>query len=201
MRHTGGVTASLLVQLPQLIEQGRAVAAAALAEARETRATRETSESRETRAASANRSVEPNLVYRGDNLAALASLVATAEIEPAARAKLVYLDPPYDSGTDYRNRIETSIDGNTVALTQLAYRDRWLEGTAGYLRMLIPRLVLARELLCVMMARSLCILIGTPPIWCASCLMNCLVAKFCESARVGLPQRRSFTHQFGAAQT
>lgn len=148
MRHTGGVTASLLVQLPQLIEQARAVAAGALAEARETRATRETSEARETRAASADRSVEPNLIYRGDNLTALASLVATAEVEPAARAKLVYLDPPYDSGTDYRNRIETSIDGNTVALTQLAYRDRWLDGTAGYLRMLIPRLVLARELLC-----------------------------------------------------
>lgn len=151
MRHTGGVTASLLVQLPQLIEQGRADAAAMLAEAREARearATRETSEARETRAASTDRSVEHNLIYRGDNLTALASLVATAEVEPATRAKLVYLDPPYDSGTDYRNRIETSIDGNTVAFTQLAYRDRWLDGTAGYLRMLIPRLVLARELLC-----------------------------------------------------
>ncbi len=138
MRHTGGVTASLLVQLPQLLEQGRAEAAAALAKARNTR---------NTRTASTVRSVEPNLVWRGDNLAALASLVAAAETEPATRAKLIYLDPPYDSGADYRNRIETDADGETIALTQLAYRDRWDEGTVGYLRMLISRLVLARQLL------------------------------------------------------
>lgn len=132
MRHTGGVTASLLVQLPQLIAQGHEVAATVLSEAR---------------AASPAPHTQPNLVYRGDNLAALASLVVAAERDPDAAAQLVYLDPPYDSGADYRNRIETHADGKPVALTQLAYRDRWTDGTAGYLRMLIPRLVLAWQLL------------------------------------------------------
>lgn len=130
--HTGGMTSSLLTRLPQLIAAGQAVAAAAIDAARD--------EGMATWA-------KPNLVYRGDNLLALAQLVLAAETEPATRAKLIYLDPPYDSGADYRNRIETSIDGNAIALTQLAYRDRWADGTDGYLRMLIPRLELARQLL------------------------------------------------------
>lgn len=122
---------TLLTHLPHLISEAQEAAAEALAAAQ--------LHPEGPSAASA--------VIRADNLAALAQLAVAAERDESCRAALVYLDPPYDSGADYRNRIETAVDGATVALTQLAYRDRWRDGTDDYLRMLIPRLILAHRLL------------------------------------------------------
>jgi DNA modification methylase len=60
---------------------------------------------------------------------------------------LVYLDPPYASGLDYRH--EERLDGparGRVARAA-AYRDRWDDGAASYLDMLLPRLTAIRPLL------------------------------------------------------
>jgi DNA modification methylase len=63
------------------------------------------------------------------------------------RADLVYLDPPYLSGVDYdhEERLEGTATGPVVHAA--AYRDRWGEGPAGYLDMMLPRLVAMQRLL------------------------------------------------------
>ncbi|MDJ1372106.1 DNA methyltransferase [Gulosibacter molinativorax] len=124
---------SLLTELPALIAQGRQAAQDAVVKARSSAGT----------ASSVANEVAPNALVHGDNLDALARLYASGE-----RAKLVYLDPPFDSKADYRSRIHTRDDsGADLALEMHTYTDRWAGGTADYLRMLVPRLVLARELL------------------------------------------------------
>jgi len=91
------------------------------------------------------------LIY-GDNLLAIAALLAGDEDNPSLREKidLIYIDPPFDSKADYRTRITlpgTTIDQKPNVLEQFAYSDTWADGTASYLAMITPRLVLMRELL------------------------------------------------------
>ncbi|HHT40826.1 MAG TPA: site-specific DNA-methyltransferase, partial [Actinomyces sp.] len=94
----------------------------------------------------------PNRLIYGDNLLAMAALLAGDEGTPSLRGKidLIYIDPPFDSKADYRTKITlpgTTIDQKPTVLEQFAYSDTWADGTASYLAMLIPRLVLMRELL------------------------------------------------------
>lgn len=91
------------------------------------------------------------LIY-GDNLLAMAALLAGDEDNPSMRGKidLIYIDPPYDSKADYRSQITlpgVTIDQKPTVLEQFAYSDTWADGTASYLAMITPRLVLVRELL------------------------------------------------------
>ncbi|GAA3583481.1 site-specific DNA-methyltransferase [Klugiella xanthotipulae] len=92
-----------------------------------------------------------HLIY-GDNLLAIAALLAGDEHTPSLRGAvdLIYIDPPFDSKADYRTRVELPVGGvdqrPTVA-EQFAYSDTWKKGTASYLEMITPRLVLMRELL------------------------------------------------------
>ncbi|MDT0307749.1 DNA methyltransferase [Streptomyces sp. DSM 44917] len=91
------------------------------------------------------------LIY-GDNLLAMAALLAGDEETPSFRGKvdLIYIDPPFDSKADYRTSITlpgTKIDQKPTVLEQFAYSDTWSDGTASYLAMITPRLVLMRELL------------------------------------------------------
>lgn len=118
------MTTSLLRQLPGLIDEGRAIA-------------------EEARLASVHLEGYDSAkqLITADNLATLLRL------NPGI-ARLVYLDPPFDSRANYRNRIQTrSATGELLVLDQFAYQDFWDDGTAEYLRMLIPRLVVATELL------------------------------------------------------
>lgn len=91
------------------------------------------------------------LVY-GDNLLAMAALLAGDEQHASLRGKvdLIYIDPPFDSKADYRTKI-TLIAGDVSqrpsVADQFAYSDTWVNGTASYLEMIAPRLVLIRELL------------------------------------------------------
>jgi adenine-specific DNA-methyltransferase len=94
----------------------------------------------------------PNRLIYGDNLLAMAALLAGDETTPSLRGKvdLIYIDPPYDSKADYRTKVElpgVELDQKPNVLEQFAYSDMWTEGTASYLAMLTPRLVLMRELL------------------------------------------------------
>jgi len=91
------------------------------------------------------------LIY-GDNLLAMAALLAGNEQMPSMRGKvdLIYIDPPFDSKADYRTKI--SIPGGDVeqkpaVIEQFAYSDTWKDGRASYLQMLVPRLALLKELL------------------------------------------------------
>lgn len=91
------------------------------------------------------------LVY-GDNLLAMAALLAGDEGTPSLRGKvdLIYIDPPFDSKADYRTKITlpgTTIEQRPTVLEQFAYSDTWADGTASYVAMIVPRLVLMRELL------------------------------------------------------
>lgn len=128
------------------------------------------------------------LIY-GDNLLAMAALLAGDDTTPSLRGKidLIYIDPPFDSKADYRTKVilpspvsperaaslplsagmplagtagegpgerESRGDGKAVELEQkptvieqFAYSDTWSDGTASYLAMITPRLILMRELL------------------------------------------------------
>lgn len=96
--------------------------------------------------------VPPNRLIYGDNLLAMAALLAGDVDTPSLRGKidLIYIDPPFDSKADYRTKIQlpgTTIDQKPTVFEQFAYSDTWAEGTASYLAMITPRVILARELL------------------------------------------------------
>src|SRR5690625_3625808 len=96
--------------------------------------------------------VDLNRLIYGDNLLAMAALLAGDEDTPSLRGKidLIYIDPPFDSKADYRTKIAlpgTTIEQKPTVLEQFAYSDTWSDGTASYLAMLTPRLVLMRQLL------------------------------------------------------
>lgn len=93
------------------------------------------------------------LIY-GDNLLAMQALLAGDPETglPSMRGKidLIYIDPPFDSKADYRTKITlpgATIEQKPTVLEQFAYSDTWKDGTASYLQMIYPRLVLMRELL------------------------------------------------------
>ena len=91
------------------------------------------------------------LIY-GDNLLAMAALLAGDEESLSLRGKvdLIYIDPPFDSRADYRTKVTlpgTTIERKPTVIEQFAYSDTWADGTASYLAMITSRLVLMRELL------------------------------------------------------
>ncbi|MDR2194992.1 MAG: site-specific DNA-methyltransferase, partial [Gallionellaceae bacterium] len=91
------------------------------------------------------------LIY-GDNLLAMAALLAGDETTPSLRGKvdLIYIDPPFDSKADYRTKITLpgmELEQKPTVIEQFAYSDTWSDGTASYLAMMVPRLILMRELL------------------------------------------------------
>lgn len=97
---------------------------------------------------------EMNRLIYGDNLLAMQALLAgdPATGLPSLRGKvdLIYIDPPFDSKADYRTKLTLpggNINQKPTTIEQFAYADTWKDGTASYLRMLYPRLVLMRELL------------------------------------------------------
>ena len=161
---------SLLEQLPEIVARGRQQAEKIL-EGLEGRhrvglQTREwVLPSRDTRdadwIAAANRQAHldaegeggwTNRLIYGDNLLAMAALLAGDEHTPSQRGKvdLIYIDPPFDSKADYRTKVElpgVELEQRPTVIEQFAYSDTWSDGTASYLEMITPRLILMRELL------------------------------------------------------
>lgn len=161
---------SLLEQLPEIVARGRQQAEKIL-ESLEGRhrvglQTREwVLPSRDTRdtdwIAAANRQAHldaegeggwTNRLIYGDNLLAMAALLAGDEQTPSLRGKvdLIYIDPPFDSKADYRTKVVlpgVELEQRPTVIEQFAYSDTWSDGTASYLAMVVPRLVLMRELL------------------------------------------------------
>ena len=95
-----------------------------------------------------------NKVIYGDNLFAMQALISGNPINglPSMRGKidLIYIDPPFDSKADYRSKIHLLsdiIEQKPAVIEQLAYSDTWKNGTSSYLEMMVPRLILMKELL------------------------------------------------------
>ena len=91
------------------------------------------------------------LIY-GDNLLAMAALLAGDERTPSLRGQvdLIYIDPPFDSKADYRTKVTlpgVELEQRPTVIEQFAYSDTWSDGTASYLAMIVPRLLLMREML------------------------------------------------------
>ncbi|MGS0998090.1 DNA methyltransferase [Rhodanobacter sp. UC4451_H18] len=161
---------SLLEQLPEIVARGRQQAEKILEslEGRH-RVSLQTREwvlpSKDTRdsdwIAAANRQAHlgdegtadwTNRLIYGDNLLAMAALLAGDEHTPCLRGKvdLIYIDPPFDSKADYRTKVSlpgVELEQKPTVIEQFAYSDTWSDGTASYLAMITPRLILMRELL------------------------------------------------------
>lgn len=155
---------SLLSELPKIVADGKRRAEQILEQLDgDSRVTLQTRElvvpSRDSTAADLFRAERssavgenPNRLIYGDNLLAMAALLAGDDQTPSMRGKvdLIYIDPPFDSKADYRTKLQlpgATIDQKPNVLEQFAYSDTWADGTASYLAMLTPRLVLMRELL------------------------------------------------------
>lgn len=95
-----------------------------------------------------------NKMIYGDNLLAMQALLAgdptTNTSSMRGKVDLIYIDPPFDSKADYRTKITlpgTEIEQKPTVIEQFAYSDTWKDGTKSYLEMMVPRLILMRELL------------------------------------------------------
>ncbi len=93
------------------------------------------------------------LIY-GDNLFAMQALLAgdsiTGMSSMRGKIDLIYIDPPFDSKADYRTKItlpSITVEQKPTVIEQFAYADTWKNGTVSYLEMIVPRLILMRELL------------------------------------------------------
>ena len=90
------------------------------------------------------------LLYHGDNKDVLAHLLANGF---RGKVKLIYIDPPFDSGADYVRKVQlrgakgtVKIDGEDYTLgEQVQYSDIWANDT--YLQFMYERLLMLRELL------------------------------------------------------
>jgi adenine-specific DNA-methyltransferase len=87
-----------------------------------------------------------NFLIWGDNKLVTSSLLK----EYAGQVRLIYIDPPFDTGTDFSHRVRVG-DGSITKLPSVleehAYRDTWGRGRSSYLKMMYERLVLLHELL------------------------------------------------------
>lgn len=90
------------------------------------------------------------LLYHGDNKEVLAHLLANGF---RGQVKLIYIDPPFDSGADYVRKVQlrgpkdgAKVEGEDYALgEQVQYSDIWAND--NYLQFMYERLLLLRELL------------------------------------------------------
>ncbi len=90
------------------------------------------------------------LLFHGDNKEVLAHLLAGGF---RGKVKLIYIDPPFDSGADYVRRVNlrgvkgtAKIEGETYSLgEQIQYTDIWAND--NYLQFMYERLLLLKELL------------------------------------------------------
>jgi hypothetical protein len=87
-----------------------------------------------------------NQLIWGDNKLVAGSLLK----EYAGNVDLVYIDPPFDTGTDFSFRVQigdADVTKEPSILEESAYRDTWGRGRSSYLEMLYERLLLIHDLL------------------------------------------------------
>ncbi|MBN2117971.1 MAG: site-specific DNA-methyltransferase [Anaerolineales bacterium] len=104
----------------------------------------------ERRISEAKPEVEAGLLFHGDNKDVLAYLLANGF---RGKVKLIYIDPPFDSGADYIRKVSLRsiasskpIEADSYTLgEQIQYTDIWAND--NYLQFMYERLQLLRELL------------------------------------------------------
>jgi len=89
-----------------------------------------------------------NRLIWGDNKLVMASLLQ----EFKGKVDLIYIDPPFDVGSDFSMKVPIGESSDPIqkeqsTLEMVAYRDIWGRGSDSYLHMMYERLVLIRELL------------------------------------------------------
>lgn len=90
-----------------------------------------------------------NKLIWGDNLLVMGSLLEKF----AGKIDLIYIDPPFDTGSDFTFKITIGTDDTPLKgkepsiIEEHAYRDTWGKGYDSYLSMMSTRLILLRELL------------------------------------------------------
>ncbi|MHA1239697.1 MAG: DNA methyltransferase [Promethearchaeota archaeon] len=82
-----------------------------------------------------------NLLFWGENLKVLQYLTNNF----SEKIDLIYIDPPFFSGTNYKIKIEE----NGYQYDSIAYVDHWNKDIDSYLQMLRDRIILFRELLSI----------------------------------------------------
>ena len=89
-----------------------------------------------------------NRLIWGDNLLVMQALLSQGY---GGKVRLIYIDPPFLSSSDYSHRISIKGRHDVVKapslIERLAYRDTWQDGIDSYLDMLYPRLQLMQRLL------------------------------------------------------
>jgi adenine specific DNA methylase Mod len=94
-----------------------------------------------------------NKLIWGENkfiLSALRKGPIKEEIEKNGGIKLVYIDPPFDVGADFKIGIEIgeeTFEKQPSILEEIAYRDTWGRGSDSFNQMLYERLILIKSLL------------------------------------------------------
>jgi len=89
-----------------------------------------------------------NQLIWGDNKLVLASLLEAY----SGKVELIYIDPPFDVGADFKMNVAIGEGAQVTAkdqslLEMVAYRDMWGRGADSYLQMLFERLTLMKSLL------------------------------------------------------
>ena len=89
-----------------------------------------------------------NKLIWGDNLLVMGSLLEKF----AGKIDLIYIDPPFATGTDFSFTAPIGESGESVfkersLIEEKAYRDTWGDGIDSYLAMMVDRLKLLRSLL------------------------------------------------------
>lgn len=85
-----------------------------------------------------------NRLYQSDNLSAMKDLLDEGYGE---KIDLIYIDPPFYTMANYKNRIEIFNGEEKEIVEYPAYNDTWKDGIIEYLEMLTLRLFLMKKLL------------------------------------------------------
>jgi len=94
-----------------------------------------------------------NKLIWGENKLVLSSLMngpMRRAIDEAGGLKLVYIDPPFDVGDDFRTNVtigDDSVSKEPSVVEELTYRDTWGRGTDSYVQMIYERLRLIHSLM------------------------------------------------------
>ncbi|MFC1762697.1 DNA methyltransferase [Planctomycetota bacterium] len=89
-----------------------------------------------------------NMLIWGDNKLVMASLLKQFK----GKVDLIYIDPPFDVGSDFKMSVpigdkKEKVSKDQSTLEMVAYRDTWGKGTDSYLQMMYERLLFMRDLL------------------------------------------------------
>lgn len=91
-----------------------------------------------------NNKKDKNLLYQGDNLDCIQSLIYYEYIN---KIDLIYIDPPFLTMANYKCKIEVLNGDELNIIESIAYDDKWNRGMKQYLEMLSTRLYLMKEVL------------------------------------------------------